>query len=634
MRSTPMEFSEKETRYAARRLVFLQWGVVAIFLFLITGFWRLQILDPEYYSQLSERNHIKEISIPAPRGRILDREGRVLVDNYPAFSVVAHWGDEKPLEAHLPAIAHGLGIKTEELSRRIESVRRRAPLQPIPLREKASWQDVAFVESHRSEYPGLDLITVQQRAYPPDGFAAHLLGYVGEVSENDLDLPELALLEPGDTVGKAGIERQYNEVLRGQDGLRRIVVNTFGAEIARLDESPPVSGRDLRLTLDSDLQLIAEQGFQEDIGALVALDPRTGQVLALVSRPTFDPNLFTGGVSTEDWFRLTNNPDLPLINRSIQAQLAPGSVYKIPLAAAALESGTVTEQTTFYCPGGSSFYGRYFRCWNPRGHGRVNLHQAIVHSCDVFFYNLGNNLGVNQIAAYSSLLGLGRRTGIDLPYEQTGTVPSPEWKQRVLGEKWYPGETISLAIGQGALTVTPLQLAYSFGGIASGGHFIRPHLVSTDELVVQGRRLPSDGDWEVHVALAEETVDAVADALYGVVNEGGTGGRARIPGLDVGGKTGTAQVASLQAARAAQEAGEPLRDNAWFVGLAPRRNPEIVVVVLYQSGEHGYLAAPLAREVMKAYFDKKKGLQPQLANREEPGAQPAAALASAGRIGG
>jgi len=629
MRFTPMEFSDKETRYAARRLVFLQWAVVAVFLFLVTGFWRLQILDPEYYSHLAERNHIKEISIPSARGRILDREGRVLVDNYPAFSIVAKWGDEKQLKEHLPGIAAGLGMDPSDLSQRIVTARRRAPLRPIPLREKASWQDVAFVESHRSEYPGLELLTVQRRSYPPSGFAAHLLGYVGEVSENDLDLPELALLEPGDLVGKAGIERQYNDVLVGKNGSRRIVVNTYGAEMAVLDGSPPVSGRDLHLTLDSDLQAIAEQGFQEDNGALVALDPRTGEVLALVSRPAFDPNLFASGISSDDWSRLMNDSNLPLINRGIQAQLAPGSIYKILLAAAALQSETVTPETTFYCPGGSSFYGRYFRCWNTRGHGRVNLHQAIVHSCDVFFYNLGKNLGVDLIADYSTQFGLGHRTGIDLPHEQSGTVPSPAWKERVFGEKWYPGETISLAIGQGALTVTPLQLAYSIGGIASGGHFARPHLVSTDELVAQGRQLPSDSNGEVRVALAEETVAAVTDALYGVVNEGGTGGRARIPGLDVGGKTGTAQVASLAAARAAREEGEPLKDNGWFVGLAPRRNPEIVVVVLYQSGEHGYLAAPLAREVIKAYFDKKKGIQPQLANRGEP-----AVLAPSGRIGG
>ena len=626
-----MEFAEKETRFAARRLVLLQWGVVAVFLALISGFWRLQILDPEYYTRLAERNHIKELPIPAARGRILDRNGRILVDNYPAFSIVAQWGDSRKLEEYLTGIAEGLGMEPAELGRRIETSRRKTPLRPILLREKASWQDVAFIETHRSEYPGLDLMSVQTRLYPPGGFGAHMLGYVGEVSENDLDLPELALLDPGDAVGKAGIERQYNDILQGTDGARRVVVNTFGTEMAVLDERPPTPGKDLRLTVDYDLQAIAEQAFQEESGALVALDPRTGEVLAMVSRPIFDPNLFTTGISRPDWVRLAMDPEHPLVNRAIQAQLAPGSVFKIVMAAAALESGTATESTSFFCPGGASFYGRYFMCWEKKGHGRVNLHQAIVHSCDVFFYNLGKNLGVERIADYAVQLGLGHRTGIDLPHEEVGTVPSPEWKERVFREKWYPGETISLAVGQGALTVTPLQVAYSVGGIASGGYFPRPHVVSTQELTARGRKaLPVP---ETRVALQEETVAAVTDALYGVVNEGGTGGRARIPGLDVGGKTGTAQVASVEAARSAKQAGQPLKDNAWFVGLAPRRNPEIVVVVLYQSGEHGSLAAPLARDVIKAYFDKKKGIRPQLADRAE-GDKQARVLPPAASVGG
>jgi len=626
-----MEFSEKETRFATHRLFYLQWGVVAIFLFLITGFWRLQILDPEYYTHLAERNHIKEIPIPAPRGRILDREGRVLVDNYPSFSIVAQWGDAQKLAEQLPGIAEGFGMEPYELAQRIETARRRAPLRPILLRENASWQDVAFVETHRTEYPGLDLMSVHRRVYPPEGFAAHLLGYVGEVSENDLDLPEFALLEPGDLVGKAGVERQYNDLLKGTDGTRRIVVNTFGTVVAVLDEMPPRPGQDLRLTLDYDLQAVAEQGFQEEAGALVALRPQTGEVLALVSRPTFDPSLFVHGISSQQWASLVSDPNLPLVNRAIQAQLAPGSVFKILLAAAALQAGTATEETSYYCPGGATFYGRYFRCWQSRGHGRFNLHQAIVHSCDVFFYNLGRNLGVERMADYAMQFGLGRKTGIDLPHEQTGTVPSPEWKERVFGEKWYAGETISLAIGQGALTVTPLQLAYSIGGITSGGTFATPRLVSTQELEARGRKVPQRA--AVHVALAEETVAAVTDALYGVVNEGGTGGRARVNGLDIGGKTGTAQVASLEAVRTAKAAGIPLRDNAWFVGLAPRRNPEIMVVALYQSGEHGYLAAPLARDVIKASFDKKNGIRPHLANREES-SKKVTALPSPRRVGG
>ncbi|MBI1955917.1 MAG: penicillin-binding protein 2, partial [Acidobacteria bacterium] len=531
---------------------------------------------------------------------------------------LAQWGERKKLQERLPALAEGLGIDLAELQQQIEKFERRAPYQPIVIRENAAWRQIAFLESHRSEFHELDLVVAQRRLYPPQGFAAHLLGYVGEVSKSDLALPELALSQPGDLVGKVGIERQYNAVVQGEDGVRRVVVDSHGLDVAVLDEKPPRPGRDLRLTLDADLQQVAEEGFQEEVGAVVALDPRTGEVLALVSRPTFDPNLFTNGISREDWSKLTTDLGNPLLNRVIQAQLAPGSVHKILLGTAALEAGTADAHTTYYCPGGAVFYGRYFQCWLQGGHGRVNLHQAIVQSCDVFFYNLGKTLGIERMAAYSSRLGLGQKTGIDLPNEESGTVPSPAWKEQIFRQKWYPGETISLAIGQGALTVTPLQLAYSIGGIASGGYFARPHLAFPENLTAAGLKVPEPA--AVRVALQEETVAIVTDALYGVVNEGGTGARARIPGLDVGGKTGTAQVASVEAVRNAKQAPS-LRDNAWFVGLAPRRNPEIVVVVLYQAGEHGSLAAPLARDIIKAYFDKKKGVQPRLARTAESNEQ-------------
>ncbi|OFW10637.1 MAG: penicillin-binding protein 2 [Acidobacteria bacterium RIFCSPLOWO2_12_FULL_59_11] len=613
-----MEFAQKETRFAENRLTLLQWGVVAVFLFLASGFWRLQILQSNYYTRLAERNHIKQLPIPAPRGRILDRHARVLVDNSPSFSILAQWGEKKKLQEHLPALAEGLGIDLAELQQQVEKFKRRAPYQPIVIRENAAWRQVAFLESHRSEFPELDLVVAQRRLYPSQGFAAHLLGYVGEVSESDLDLPELALSQPGDLVGKAGIERQYNAVVQGEDGVRRVVVDSRGLDVAVLDEKPPRPGRDLRLTIDEDLQQVAEEGFREEVGAVVALDPRTGEVLALLSRPTFDPNLFTTGISRENWSKLTTDQDNPLLNRSIQAQLAPGSVHKILLGTAALEAGTADANTTYYCPGGAVFYGRYFQCWIKHGHGRVNLHQAIVQSCDVFFYNLGKTLGIERMAEYSVRLGLGQKTGIDLPNEESGTVPSPAWKERVFRQKWYPGETISVSIGQGALTVTPLQLAYSIGGIASEGFFARPHLVFSEEVKAAGRKVAAPA--AVRVSLQEETVAMISDALYGVVNEGGTGGRARIPGLDVGGKTGTAQVASVQMVRSAKGATH-LRDNGWFVGLAPRRNPEIVVAVLYQGGEHGALAAPLARDIIKTYFDKKKEVQPHLAQTPESNQQ-------------
>ena len=616
-----MQSAERESRYTENRLSLLQWGTAGIFLLLLSGFWRLQVLQPDYYTRLAEQNYIKNLPIPAPRGSILDRNGQVLVDNYPSFSIIAQWDYEKELQEHLATIAGGLGMEPEELAARIESSRKRSPYGPIVLLENSSRQDIAFIESHRREFPELDLVTVPRRLYIPDGFGAHMLGYVGEVSEAELERPEWAMIRPGGVLGKSGLERQYDDILRGQDGARRVVVDYLGREAAVLDEELPSAGIDLRLTLDYDLQAIAEAGFQEDQGALVALDPRTGGVLAMVSRPAFDPNLFATGIPQEEWASLVTDRSNPLLNRAIQAQLAPGSVYKVLLAASALEAGTADANTTFFCPGSATFYGRTFRCWQARGHGRVNVHQALVHSCDVFFYNLGRELGIEGMADFSTQFGLGKKTGIDLPNEESGIMPSPQWKEKRFRQKWYAGETISVAIGQGAMTTTPLQLAYSIGGIASGGRFVRPKLVLPEELASLKRPLPQQDI--IQVPLSDKTVKLVTDALYGVVNEGGTGGRARVPGLDIGGKTGTAQVASLEAAR-----GGGLRDNAWFVGLAPRRNPEIIVAVLYQSGEHGSLAAPLARDVIKAYFDKKQGIQPQLSKELAPSPRVAEAAAA------
>jgi penicillin-binding protein 2 len=616
-----MQFAERDTRSVKPRILLLEWVIVVTFIALGTGFWRLQIFEAGYYSYLAERNHLKSLPIAAPRGRMLDRNNRVLVDNFPSFTILAQWEFLKSLQEHVGAIAEGLGMDPADLAKQIETSRKRMPYKAVVIRDKVSRRDIAFVETHRVEFPELDLVSVESRLYPPEGFGANLFGYVGEVSDSDLDRPELALAEPGEQVGKSGLEREYDAILRGQDGERRVIVNSRGADMGVLDEKPPVAGHSLHLTIDYDLQQVAEESFQGDNGALVALDPRTGEVLAMISRPAFDPNLFSKGISRADWNELIHDPRDPLLNRAIQAQLAPGSVYKVLLATAALESGSADMETSFYCPGGATFYGRFFKCWEKKGHGRVNIHQAIVHSCDVFFYNLGKNLGIDAISEYSTSFGLGHKTGIDLPNEETGTMPSEEWKERVFHEKWYAGETISISIGQGALTVTPLQVAYSVGGIASGGYFPTPHLVSWKELESLGRKPPAVT--ERRAPLSDQTVIAVTDGMYGVVNEGGgTGGRARIPGVDVAGKTGSAQVASVATAKGAKGS---LKDNAWFVGLAPRRNPEIAVAVLYQGGEHGYLAAPIAKAVIKAYFDKKNGVQPRFAVKPEPGATPEAA---------
>jgi penicillin-binding protein 2 len=438
------------------------------------------------------------------------------------------------------------------------------------------------------------MVHVQHRLYPRDNLLAHVIGYVGEVTEAELDLADFAQYNQGDVIGKAGIERQYNDILMGVDGQRQVVVDNKGNEREVIGYKPADPGRSLQLTVDLDLQVVAELGMEGRRGAVVALDPRNGEVMAMVSRPAFDPNKFAGRIRRKDWDEIIYNPEKPMLNRAIQSNLAPGSTFKPLVALAALEKGIIDENTTFHCPGGMSFYGHYHSCHNKRGHGTVNLHRALAVSCDVYFYNVGNRLGIDNLAKYGEMASLGKETGIDLPFEFRGILPSSRWKARTLRQQWFPGDTISVSIGQGYLTMTPLQLAVMTGGISMGGVWQKPHLVK-DPAKIEPRR----GD------VSLDNVNQVIYGMYGVVNQGGTGGAARLPGIEVCGKTGTAQLASNQLIRSSARLAAELKDNAWFVAFAPRVNPEIVVAVLFEAGGHGDQAAPIARDVMKAYFDKK-----------------------------
>jgi penicillin-binding protein 2 len=479
----------------------------------------------------------------------------------------------------------------------VRRYRTRPKYDPIVLKEQVTSADLSFVDSHRDFFPELLLTQDYKRAYPQNGMMAHVIGYTGEISEQELDLPEFAKYDPGTAIGKFGIERQYNDTLAGVDGQRQVVVDNRGQVRQVLKTKPATAGKDLALTIDLDLQAVAELAMDGRNGAVVALDPRTGEVLAMVSRPAFDLNKFAERIKASDWKAITDNPDHPMLNRAIQAQLAPGSTFKPIMALAGLETGTIDPNWSVHCAGGATFYGGYHKCWQKKGHGTISLHNAIVHSCDVFFYTLGDKMGINHIAYYADLVGFGHPTGIDLPHEGSGIVPSPEWKLRNYREKWWAGETISVAIGQGALTVTPLQLARAIGGLAIGGIWHHPHLVRDLGATEKPDQWPLDPDH----------VKDVINGMYGVVNEGGTGGYAALKGIEVCGKTGTAQVASADLAK--QKGGVEMADNAWFVGFAPRSAPEIVVVALFDHGREGYLAAPIVRDVMKAYFDKKTRLE-------------------------
>ncbi len=584
-----------EARIAGWRLTLLRVSTIVLFVLLGTGFWQLQVVKSNYYSDLAERNRIRTLPLMAPRGLILDRDGRPIVDHYPSTSVILVREHIQDVRTALPVIAQGLALEPAWLEQHLEK-HKDAPLyQPIVLKHEASMADIAFVEAHRTDLPELELILMYRRRYPPDGLGAHLFGYVGEASKDEMKEGGYAL---GAIIGKMGLERHYDPVLRGEDGERRVIVDSRGKEVSKLDDKRPVAGHPIRLTLDADVQLAAEQAMAGRQGAVVALDPRTGDILAFLSHPNFDPNLFAIRVQPDEWRTLTDDPSKPLLNRVTQAQLSPGSTFKIITMTAALEEKLFAPNNfTVYCPGYANHYGRSFQCWKPGGHGSVNLHRALVESCDVFFYQVGRRLGIERIARYSQQFGLGSPTGIDFPGEKDGLVPSPEWKQRTQKQPWYEGETISVAIGQGPVLVTPLQLAYAVGGIASGGVFARPRLLLEPEEPPQVK----------HVPLREDTVATLTDALWGVVNENGTGTAARLENIDVGGKTGTAQLVGYDTLkRLGRGAGGRLVDNAWFVGLAPRRNPEIVVAVLLEHGQHGASAAPIAREVIRAYYEKKQ----------------------------
>ncbi len=583
-----------DTSFASGKIAFFQYVSVAVFLFLIAGFWKLQVQNNELYSEAADRNRIKSTPILAARGKILDREGRTIVDNHSSFSV--YLSRESLKEEHLPGIASGLNLDLEELRARLHRFRSRPKYQAIIIKDELTPAEIAFVESHRDAdtYPELELVHVQHRLYPRDNLLAHVVGYVGEVTEAELDLADFAKYNQGDVIGKAGLERQYNDTLMGVDGQRQVVVDNKGNEREVIGYKEADPGRSLQLTVDLDMQIVAEMALEGRRGSVVAMDPRNGEVLAMASRPAFDPNKFAGRIRHKDWNEIMNNPEKPMLNRAIQSNLAPGSTFKPLVALAALENGVIDENTTFHCPGGMSFYGHYHSCHNKKGHGTVNLHRALAVSCDVFFYNVGNRLGIDNLAKLGEIAGLGKETGIDLPFEYRGILPSSKWKARTLRQPWFPGDTISVAIGQGYLAMTPLQLAVMTGGIAAGGVWQRPHLVKDPSRIE-----PRKSDVKI------DNVNQVIYGMYGVVNQGGTGGAARLPGVEVCGKTGTAQLASNELMKSSAKLAAELRDNAWFVAFAPRVNPEVVVAVLFEAGGHGDQAAPIARDVMKVYFDKK-----------------------------
>ena len=608
----------RDEKVSPIRLTAVQYIILGIFLILAYGLWRLQVVQSDFYATLAEKNRVRNVPILAPRGKILDREGRIIVDNYPSFTALLLRDSSRDLQADVDLIARGLHLDPDEVRQRLRKFASMPQYQPIYLKEDITPDELAFIESHRNELPELDTIMAHRRLYPRNGFLAHLVGYVGEVSEEMLNQPRWEFNNAGDVVGQSGVELQYNDILMGKNGSRQVVVNSHGKEVGQLQEKAAEPGRQLKLTVDIDLQIAAEQALEGKNGAIVAMDPRSGEILAMVSRPAFDPNDFAVRISRDEWNKLVTDDNHPLLNKAIQAQLAPGSVFKIIMATAGLQEG-VAQNMHVNCAGGASFYGRYFKCWvvaEHRVHGAVDISKAIYQSCDVFFYTLAEKLGIDRIAKYATMLGLGQKTGIDLPQEVTGVMPSEQWKIKNFKQKWYAGETISVGIGQGAVATTPIQLARAIGGIASGGVLRRPHVAFPNQLPGNLKPAAND-DGSVRVPLDPNNWEIITDAMANVVSPGGTAPSAHLQGIDFAGKTGSAQTISNALKAKIANGKAKFKDNGWFVGVEPRRDPEIVVCALLEEGEHGYLAARVVSQVIKAYVDKQRRQPTKVAQKAQ-----------------
>jgi len=589
-----------------QRLNWLSVIVVLAFLTLGARLWQLQIIQGSELALRAERNRVRSIQVVAPRGTISDRHNTPLVENRPAFNILLYRESVKDLETTSRFIEEKLHVSPDDLVARLRRHKGTGLYRPVVIKEDVGIEDISIVEAYKRDHPEIQLGPEPRRLYRYGSLAAHVLGYVGEVSDEELSRETFSNAKAGDLVGKSGVERFYNQCLTGIDGKRQVLVDSIGREVGLLSEEDSIVGDELQLTLDLDLQLAAENLLEDKVGTIIAMDPRNGEILAMASAPWFDPNSFSTRISEQEWNLLINDPNRPLQNRAIQNSYSPGSTFKLVMALAGLSEALVDEDTRVYCRGSLFLYNRVFHCSVHEGHGAVDLETAISRSCNVFFYELGRKMGISKIARHAHSLGLGERSGIDLPGERSGLIPTPEWKQQIRRSKWFAGETISVSIGQGAVTITPLQLVRAASAIASGGLLTTPHLFFRAERLTPEMPLSRVSH---QLAIAPEASNRIRQGMWSSVNRWGTGHNAAIAGLDICGKTGTVQVIGNEKRKELQKEGPQFEDHSWFVGFATRDAPEIAVVVfLEHGGKGGIAAAPLAREIFRAYFERKQEL--------------------------
>lgn len=583
-----------------RRLPVLTVFIIFFTLVLLGRLWYLQAIKGDYYYEQAENNRIRPVKLRPPRGIIYDRSGRPLVENMLTFDISIVPEDTTDLEASVSGISAIVNMTPEDIHTLLDDAApTRSKYEPIKLREEAPWDEVAVVESHQEDLPGSIIEPEHRRHYPYGELASHQFGYIGKVTQAQRrqEQSDVGLL-----TGQGGLEKIYDKLLRGTAGRRMIQVNAGGRKVKDLGIDEPKPGADLYLTLDLDVQKAAEEALGDRPGAVVAMDPNSGEILALASHPNYDPNLFPRGISPKDWVKLSNDPSHPLYNRAIQSVYPPGSTFKIVTALAGLDSGVIDPDEKITCRGSLKSGRHSFRCWKKDGHGHVDFHRAIVESCDVYFYTMGERIGFDRIAAYAKKMGLGSLTGIQLSDEKPGFIPTSEWKKKRLGEPWYPGDTFINSIGQGFIQVSPIQACQMISIIANGGTLFRPRLLRMTRNRETGEVTRTLAEKISSISIKPEALEQIRDALAGVVAEpGGTGHGAATPLATVAGKTGTAQVIAQKIA-GRRLSGES-RDHAWFVSFAPVDKPRIAVAVLVENGGHGgAAAAPVAKKVIEEYL--------------------------------
>jgi len=591
----------------SKQLKRITWIVLVVFGVLILRLWLLQVVHGSTYRGKSEVNRIRLQDIPPVRGMIFDRSGRLLVGNRPSFDLYVTPEEIQNREELLENLSDLVGVERSVAAQKLDDASRRSPFRSVCLKPDISRDELATVETHRFNLPGVMIKVRPMRHYRENSVASHLLGYLGEINEEELKKKQHQENKLGDLIGKSGVEWKWEAFLSGVRGGEQMEVDAAGRKLRVLAKKSPVPGMNVCLSIDGNLQALSEKALKGKKGAIVALNPNDGRILSLASSPPFDPNLFVAGIDRAAWARIVSSGDFPLQNRAISGQYPPGSVFKIIVALAGLEEGVVTLEEGTFCNGVYVLGRESFRCWKERGHGTVNFHRALVESCDVYFYTLGKKLGVDKIAHYAKRFGLGRTTGFEVGQEKSGLIPTSQWKESRFGVSWQEGETVSMSIGQSFVLVTPIQMAALISTVFNGGILYKPQVIlwvgkSGEEKVyefapkVQGK-----------LEIRQKHLEIVKEALIGVVNEPhGTGWRARMRDVAVAGKTGTAQVITMERGKDSNSEDDvppEFRDHAWFVAVAPARKPQIALAILVENGGHGgATAAPIAKELIQAYL--------------------------------